>query len=544
MCPKVKRLLSTFISILSIVNVFFLPEWINFFGEHSSDSIFRTPTPFHNAYFALAFTVFGVAVLITAVIPLGEKLNLKKLNILIHLLMVCSLVITLNFLREAIGLFYLFPQLSKIASYWVYHFIIPYKYPLILALAITVFVIVQKLDEHIISGVRIFGLVISPLLFVCYGNLAFSYWKSVKFDPEPKIFSRNSPRPKVDAPKVVWVIFDELDYRLLFDQRPEGLKLPELERLKSESIFFTKAYPPSDRTIHSIPSLLSGARWNVVEVSDSDLKIKGNVNNPPNLKLTDIPNIFGLVKKMGYTTGLLGWYHNYCRIFKHDLDYCRRVPAGRFGYAENFWDSVGSIFDRSLNFDKRVERAYVYNLNQLISRASKKIKYGRYSFLFVHLSIPHAPWIYDETHDTLSTQVSKEPSKYFANVKLVDKTLGQLRKSMEESGDWNNATLIVSSDHSWRESSNYDGKRDFRVPYFVKMPDCKGAVMAQPTATVLTKEFILQIMSKGIRTTREAVSWFDINNNDFPVGSVLVPIETDPMKNPISKISPSEESKS
>jgi hypothetical protein len=45
-----------------------------------------------------------------------------------------------------------------------------------------------------------------------------------------------------DQPRVVWIIFDEMDRRLVFDQRPAGVELPELDRLHRESLDATNGF--------------------------------------------------------------------------------------------------------------------------------------------------------------------------------------------------------------------------------------------------------------------------------------------------------------
>jgi len=58
--------------------------------------------------------------------------------------------------------------------------------------------------------------------------------------------------------RIVWIIFDELDYRLAFLDRPASIDLPELDRLRSEALFATHAREASESTLRSLPSLLLG----------------------------------------------------------------------------------------------------------------------------------------------------------------------------------------------------------------------------------------------------------------------------------------------
>ncbi|MSP19235.1 MAG: hypothetical protein EXR74_06665, partial [Bdellovibrionales bacterium] len=115
--------------------------------------------------------------------------------------------------------------------------------------------------------------------------------------------------------------------------------------------------------------------------------------------------------------------------------------------------------------------------------------------------------------------------QYFGNMLLVDKIIGEFRRMLEASGEWNKSTLIISSDHSWRRSADYDSKRDFRVPFIIKMADGKSRVIKKSIATIVTKNFILEVMKNKIRTTDQAVSWLHHQSNDFPKGTILIPFE-------------------
>src|SRR2546423_46880 len=62
-------------------------------------------------------------------------------------------------------------------------------------------------------------------------------WRPV--DPAPRAQPARSLR------RVVWLMFDELDQRITFEARPPGLELPELDRLRRESLYADAARPPA-----------------------------------------------------------------------------------------------------------------------------------------------------------------------------------------------------------------------------------------------------------------------------------------------------------
>ena len=63
------------------------------------------------------------------------------------------------------------------------------------------------------------------------------------------------PLPRTTAPRVrvVWILFDELSQAVAFNQRPPGLALPNLDRLRDESFHADAAESPADSTLVSFP---------------------------------------------------------------------------------------------------------------------------------------------------------------------------------------------------------------------------------------------------------------------------------------------------
>ena len=99
---------------------------------------------------------------------------------------------------------------------------------------------------------------------------------------------------------------------------------------------------------------------------------------------------------------------------------------------------------------------------------------------------------------------------YFDNLVLADRELGKLRRAMEASGQWDKTWIILSADHSWRESKLYDGVRDYRVPYLVKPPGATaGTNYANAFNTVLTHDLILAMLRREITNQQDMEEWLD-----------------------------------
>src|SRR5258708_4415720 len=91
--------------------------------------------------------------------------------------------------------------------------------------------------------------------------------------PFPAVQSAEWTGPGPKRPRVVWVIFDELDEGAAFTHRPASVSLPELDRFRRESFVTTAAYAPGSSTMQSIPALLNGREVTAATADDDLLSI-------------------------------------------------------------------------------------------------------------------------------------------------------------------------------------------------------------------------------------------------------------------------------
>jgi hypothetical protein len=159
---------------------------------------------------------------------------------------------------------------------------------------------------------------------------------------------------KPDAPRVVWIIFDELDYRLLFPERPASVEAPEFERLRSQCVFATRATTPSDATLVSIPSLLTGRQILNPSPSGPGAMTAKFVGASQPQRLDRMPTIFSAARLLGRNTAAAGWYLPYCRVFNADLTSCFWGSEGDLinstgeTFSENIVNQTRSLFETSL----------------------------------------------------------------------------------------------------------------------------------------------------------------------------------------------------
>ena len=329
------------------------------------------------------------------------------------------------------------------------------------------------------------------------------------------------PRPAVAAahhpanphePRVLWLLFDELDESIIADKRPAGLLVPELDRLRSQSVQATNAFSPSDATLTSLPALLTGRMVTAAQP-----------RGPAELAVTFAgtseavpwglgPNVFCRAREAGSRTEVVGWYHPYCRELAACLDECAFEPVfltvtGRDEQA-TFLDRVRDQALASLPINGR--RLAVRSHLRTRDRALRAVSRDEPGLLFVHFPIPHVPPIFDRAASHLTLTRLSSVAGYLDNVALADRTLGEMRRAMEASGSWDRTTVLLTSDHHWRESRAFDGRTDRRVPFLVKMAGQREAILyRRELNTVVTGELVLSVLRQEVQTPRQVSDWLD-----------------------------------
>lgn len=229
--------------------------------------------------------------------------------------------------------------------------------------------------------------------------------------------------------------------------------MPTFDRFKNKSVVFSDLKPVGYNTDLVIPSLLLGKPFN---------KITSGLDGQPMFQLAGSEQwqtfdahatIFADAKRLGWTTGVVGWFNPYCRILAGTLDYCfwrmgdgeLKGPVSTKSPLENaispiqntMWDLEGKP-----DFTERVHGA---DLAAIMPAATALIRDQSIRFVFIHLPVPHPPGIYDR-----KTGALRDGGTYIDNLALSDRVLSELLRNLNATALASKTTVIVSSDHSWR----------------------------------------------------------------------------------------------
>lgn len=333
-----------------------------------------------------------------------------------------------------------------------------------------------------------------------------------------------SGKNRVATAQVCVLLFDELDYRLAFPERPASIFLPELDSFRRQAIFALNAYPPANETMVSIPALVTGKRISGVEPVNADelmIKIDGQKTSIPWSRL---PNIFSESRSLGFDSGLVGWTHPYGRVLGTNLEECSWYELANISNSTG--DNLGSkivnqfrtlletptfsVFGQSLTVKKSIA-----TYQNLLRDAFGILGRDDLAIIFIHFSIPHPPYIYDLGKSDFSL-ANNRYSGYTGNLVLVDRTLGEIRHYMEKNGTWDKSHIIITSDHWWRKSTKFDGKGDHRVPFLVKLAGQEETINYQPAFnTLIIHDLILALLRGKIAQPKRVVEWIHKNGKPF-----------------------------
>lgn len=491
---------------LSLANLCLMGAWFPMLYDADLSYFNKVPV-LRPALLALATNILGFALLAWLIMRALRRFESRALHLACHLIFLCMLLVPLDFCRRTV---------FHITDYQLLSFL---NQPLVILGAVVVLASAGWKHRQVARLAAVATGILSPLALFTLARIALLCLGAQHLAQD----TREPVLPPLDPvresqPRVVWIIFDETDQRLAFEQRPAGHQLPEFDRLRGEALCATNAYPPGDSTLLSMPALISGRPVSAVSIKNaSDLNL-AQADGGDTALWSQLPSVFSSARQLRVNTALVGWAHPYARVLGRALNYCAWYPIPGFepGRASTFGASLkrelgclaGTIHLRQLYAD--VCRASLTESLALVTNSM-------YGLILLHLPPPHRPGIYRPEKDQYTIYGMPKVTGYFNNLMLADHFLGKLRQAMEKSGQWDKTWVIMSADHSWRESRLYDGRRDLRVPFLVKAPgQSKAITLSSQMNTLLTHDLILAILRGEIIDQQNAAVWLDTHLSAQP----------------------------
>lgn len=402
----------------------------------------------------------------------------------------------------------------------------------------------KKLTDDIFIFLKNAVLIMSAFLVF---NIFHTAW--MMFRTNPASFNDKPPAAVQNADdmshqRVLLLIFDEMSQDVVFENRPSGLELPEFDRFRSEALYADNAYPPGCETDLSLPSYITGRTVSEFKpVKPDEMMIKTEGEDQP-VGWSSIPNLFSKVYEMGFNTSVIGWYHPYGRLFGDSLASCTWHPYEPYRQmdlseslavqAENLVDIIpygrylrlsNHIYASDLLIQKERHETYL----KILEETKEALNNTDIDFIISHWPVPHPPGLYDRDINDFRYY----GGSYLDNLALADRTLEELRHTMEASGTWDNTSIIITSDHWWRKDlwmtkllwteeddivSVNNGNIDHRVPFLLKLAGHNEDVrIDNPFNTVIIHNLVIELLNNKITDTDSAVSCIRNNSLNFAI---------------------------
>ncbi len=230
---------------------------------------------------------------------------------------------------------------------------------------------------------------------------------------------KDQPEPIKVKPVVILISIDTLraDYLKLYD--PKGNSTPNLEQFSRECIIFRNAISQVPYTLPSHATMLTG-------MYPAAHRVRDNVRDT---LPSAIPTLAETFKKNGYQTA----------GFAGSMVLSQQTGIARgFDYYDDFF-SRGDVHAEDLGGIERkaedVAQSFEYWLQHRNSQAP--------FFAFVHFYDPHSPYTPPVGYSASSTI----ENLYSGEIKYVDFAIGKLFATLKKNNIWNNAAILITSDH-------------------------------------------------------------------------------------------------
>jgi len=314
---------------------------------------------------------------------------------------------------------------------------------------------------------------------------------------------------------VYLLLFDAMSYERTYAEGALRPGLENLAALSEQAITFHMAMSCGRTTVVSMPRLL----FQMPE-EDTPVYRGGVIGFERDGRFTDcreLESIFSAAADLNYRTAMIGCTVPYRAMLDGKVDVCRSYAWPRY-FAKNRAATDHDVVSR-LRANANHVIAYwtdpwthwvhkrLDDRNAVFLRLYEDIssdtlyfltQQPRNTFLVMHMPVPHWPWIVNEDgsfHGPAADPTN--PVGYKRNLGYTDHLIGEFVSAMKEAGTYDDALIIITSDHIWHTDPDMGpGGLEywtFHVPLVVKLPRQRRPVS-------VTSRFENQNLRELIRT--------------------------------------------
>ncbi|UCC99497.1 MAG: sulfatase-like hydrolase/transferase [Phycisphaerales bacterium] len=293
-------------------------------------------------------------------------------------------------------------------------------------------------------------------------------------------------KTQAPPPPVYLFIFDEWSYRRTFCNDELDPVFTNLDELSRQSLVFTDAHSPGRKTELSLPGILFQTD---LPVATPYPKV-GFKRDGQFVSSGEFDSIFSCVAERDYHSVLLGFGFP-SHLWLDEQVECYRMYNFSARGRNLFEDMAMHFMCATMEMNgpwftafRKTFGAYVYYpyYHELFCQLERDVsqiltQWPKNTFAVMHYLLPHKPFIFREDGSARGpdrVMYQNSPENYRAHLICLDRTIGRFVDLMKKAGTFDDALIIMTSDHSWRTDPLrwHDPAlvSNTHVPLFVKMP--------------------------------------------------------------------------
>lgn len=290
------------------------------------------------------------------------------------------------------------------------------------------------------------------------------------------------PEPK---PNIIFIMADDMGYGSLGSYGQEMIKTPNLDRMATEGMRFTRHYSGSTVCAPSRGALMTG-------LHTGHAYIKGNfaMQTEGNLPIPDSTvTVAGLLREAGYTTAMIGKWGlggpgsvggPNSQGFDYSFGYLDQRNAHEY-YPPYVWKNEQKYPLDNQNTPKE----YSHDLFTAEALSFIQAHKDKPFFLYLPYTIPHGAFQVPDDTPYTDESWSQDQKNYAAMITRMDRDIGKILDLLKFEGLDENTVVFFTSDNGgvrgmsdfFRANGSFRGyKRDMyeggiRVPMIVRWPE-------------------------------------------------------------------------
>jgi hypothetical protein len=279
---------------------------------------------------------------------------------------------------------------------------------------------------------------------------------------------------------ILALLFDELSFAYLYGDGDVRDEYPALRRLSETATNHLAVRAPADETLLALPAYLAGRSVHQVRVDDMQLMELEGDSRPTAFRPAAEAGLFATARRLGYRTEMAGYYLPYCSLLGDLVDECQSLSFyNASGVVEGF-SPLNPIMTTLIMWPRQFPFGLVKNppfarlqrglVEELSAFARRPVGGDQPVFRFVHFSVPHLPFVFDENgyNPPLNPLRTSPDDAYRRQLRYVDRLVNEVATGLEREGAFDRATLVVLADHGFRFGG---AERDkLHIPFIVKRP--------------------------------------------------------------------------